>query len=170
VNTKRKTKRWMVFGWVVIALLALSACTIKIDRNKDGSLRAESDLPQETLQSEIELAIADPQVQELTADLHDGYISVTGIRKRVGSDETDKLTFRLTFGVEDGHLTATISDAKLNDIPIEQDRVQKWNERIAEGLEKGAKNRPNSTLQEVKVTEDAVTMVWRIETKRSRGE
>jgi hypothetical protein len=72
--------------------------------------------------------------------------------------------------VHDGHMTATISDARLNDIPIEQERVDRWNERIAEGLEKGGKKNPNSTLQEVKVAEDAVTMGWRIKTKRSRGE
>jgi hypothetical protein len=155
---------------LLAAVLLTSACTIHIDRNDDGSLRAESQLPEETLQREIKLAIADPQVQELTADLHDGYISVTGVRKRVGSDETDKLTFRLTLGVADGHLTAAISDAVLNDIPIAQERVDKWNERIAENLEKGGQKNPNSTLQAVNVTAEEVTMVWRIETKRSRGE
>jgi hypothetical protein len=122
---------------LLVAVLAMSACTIHIDRNDDGSLRAESLLPEETLQREIALAIADPKVQELTVDLHDGYISATGIRKRDGDDETDKLTFRLTLGVADGHLTAAISDAVLNDIAIVQERVDRWNERIAENLEKG---------------------------------
>ena len=164
------TRKSLILLGLLVAVLAMSACTIHIDRNKDGSLRAESLLPEETLQREIRLAIADPKVQEVTADLHDGFISVTGARKRDGSDETDTLSFRLTLGVADGHLTATVSDAKLNDIPIAEERVAKWNERIAENLEKGGQKNPNSTLQSINVTAEAVTMAWRIETKRSRGE
>jgi hypothetical protein len=164
-----KTRKSLTLLGLLVAVLAMSACTIHIDRNDDGSLRAESLLPEETLQREIKLAISDPKVEELTVDLHDGYISVTGVRERDGSDETDKLTFRLTFGVADGHLTATISDAELNDIAIAQERVAKWNERIAENLEKGGKKSPDSSLQAVNVTEEEVTMVWRIETKRSKG-
>jgi hypothetical protein len=166
VNT-RKTLTWI---GLLVAVLAMSACTIHIDRNEDGSLRAESQLPAETLQREIDLAIADPQVEELAVDLHDGYILVSGARKRAGGDGADELTFRLTLGVVDGHLAATISDAMLNDIPIAQERVDAWNERIAENLEKGGKKNPNSSLQSVDVAADAVTMAWRIETKRSRGE
>ena len=164
------TKKSLTLLGLLVAVLMISACTIHIDRNDDGSLRAESQLPEETLQREIGLAIADPLVQELTADMHDGYVSVTGVRKRAGSDETDKLTFRLTLGVADGHLTAAISDAVLNDIPIAQERVEAWNERIAENLERGGQKNPNSTLQSVSVTPDTVTMVWRIETRLSRGD
>jgi hypothetical protein len=166
VNTRKSLS---LLG-LLVAVLAMSACTIHIDRNDDGSLRAESLLPKETLQREIDLAIADPKVQELTADLHDGYISVAGVRERDGGDGTDELTFRLTLGVADGHLAATISDAKLNDIAIAQERVDQWNERIAKNLEKAGNKSPNSTLQSAEVTATEVTMAWRIETKRSRGE
>ena len=164
------TNKFLTLLGLLVAVLAMSACTIHIDRNDDGSLRAESLLPKETLQREIQLAIADSKVQELTADLHDGYISVIGARKRDGGDEIDTLSFRLTLGVTDGHLAATISDAKLNDIPIAEERVTKWNERIAENLEKAGDKHPNSTLQSVHVTATEVTMAWRIETPRSRGE
>ena len=162
--------RYTLLGLLLLAVLAVSACTINIERNADGSLRAETHMSQESVQQEIDLAIADPLIQELEADLHDGYIRVSAVRKRLSGDETDELTFRLTLGVEDGHLSATISDAKLNDVPIGEDRVALWNERIARNLEKGGQRNPNSALQSVTVEEDAVTMVWRIETKHSRGD
>ena len=162
--------RTTLLGLLLLAVLAASACTIHIERNADGSLRAETLMSEESVQREIDLALADPLIQELVADLHDGYIGVSAVRKRLSGDETDELTFRLTLGVEDGHLSATISDARLNDVPIDEDIVSIWNERIARNLEKGGQRNPNSALQSVTVDEDAVTMVWRIETKQSRGE
>jgi hypothetical protein len=126
--------------------------------------------PEDSLQDEIEAAIADPLMRDLTADLRNGYILVSAERERVMSDETDTMTFRLDLGVSDGHLTATISDAQLNALPIEEERVAVWNERIATKLERSGRRNPDSTLQAVTISDDALTMVWRIETWRSRGD
>lgn len=160
----------MVLGLLMVMGLAVSACSVEIERNADGSLSVESSMTGDALQDELEAAIADPLVREFTADLHDGYILVTSERERVMSDEVDTMTFRLDLGVSDGHLTATVSDALLNDLPIEEERVAVWNERIATKLGRSGQRNPNSTLQAVTVSEDAVTMTWRIETSRSRGD
>ena len=166
----KSRQRIMVLGLLVAMGPAVSACSVEIERNTDGSLAVESSMTGDALQDELEAAIADPLVREFTADLHDGYILVSAERERVMSDETDTMTFRLDLGVSDGHLTATVSDALLNDLPIEEERVAVWNERIATRLERSGQRNPNSTLQAVTVSEDAVTMIWRIETSRSRGD
>lgn len=150
--------------------LAVSACSVNIERNADGSLTVESSMAEESLQAELEAAIADPLVRNLTADLHDGYILVTSERERVSGDETDTMTFRLDLGVSDGHLTATVSDAQLNGRPIEEERVAVWNERIATRLERAGQRKPNSTLQAVTISDDAIAMTWRVETTRSRSD
>ena len=162
--------RIMMLGLLMVMGLAVSACSVEIERNADGSLAVESSMTGDALQDELEAAIADPLVREFTADLHDGYILVSAERERVMSDETDRMTFRLDLGVSDGHLTATISAAQLNDTPIEEERVAVWNERIATKLGRSGQRNPNSTLQAVTVSEDGVTMVWRVETARSRGD
>lgn len=164
----KRMARWMV--WLLVAAVALSACTIQVDREDDGSLRAESRIPEKSIGKEIALALRDTQVKELTVDLRQGYMQVTGVRELPVGGHTDTLRFNLALGVVDGHLTATISDATLNDNPIPEERVAEWNERIARNLERRAGNHPNSTLQSVSVTPDAVTMVWRIETKYSRSQ
>ena len=160
----------MVLGLLMVMGLVVSACSVEIERNADGSLTVESSMTGDALQDELEAAIADPLVREFTADLHNGYILVTSERERVMSDEVDTMTFRLDLGVSDGHLTAMISDALLNDLPIKEERVAVWNERIATKLGRSGQRNPNSTLQAVTVSEDAVTMIWRIETSRSRGD
>ena len=61
------------------------------------------------------------------------------------------LTFRLDLGVSHGHLAATIRDARLNNQPIDEQRVATWNERIANRLERASRRNPNSTLQAVRI-------------------
>ena len=164
-----KTK---IMTLVLLGILALtvSACSINIERNDDGSLTVESSMTEESLQDVFESAIADPLMRDFTADLHNGYVLVTAERERVMGDEVDTLIFRLDLGVSEGHLTATVSDAQLNDQPLEEERVEVWNERIAAKLERSGRRNPNSTLQTVTISEDAFTMTWRIETARSRGD
>jgi hypothetical protein len=165
----KKTNKLFTLLFLVGFFGLLSAgCAAIITRNPDGSLTVETSMNAESLQVEIKAAIADPLVQDLTVDLKSGYIDVSGTRKRLNSDQTDKLTFRLDLGVSDGHLTATISNAELDGYPIEADRVNLWNERIATRLENLGSRRSNSSLQSVSVTSEEIKMIWRVETARSQ--
>ena len=162
-------RRWTsALGLIVLALF-LSACTIGVDRNPDGSLRLEVDLPEATIQDEIEAGLSDPLIQDLQADLRDGYIVVTADRKRVLSDQVDQMSFRLDLGAQNGQLTAAISQAEINGEPVDPAFVSVWNERLAIRLEKAGRRNPDATLQSVTISGDALTFVWRIETERSRG-
>jgi hypothetical protein len=165
-----KNRQWMlVMVLLAAASLAISACSIAVDRNPDGSLKLEVDLPESTIQAEIEAALNDPLITDLQVDLRSGYIFVTADRKRVLGDETDMLSFRLDLGVSDGHLTAVISDAKINDEPVNDAYIEVWNQRLAQRLEEAARRNPDSTLQSVSVSDSALKFIWRIETPRSKG-
>lgn len=160
--------------YVLMVLLALgamliSACSINIDRNPDGSLRVEVNLPESTIQDEIAAALDDPLINEVRVDLHQGYIKVEADRRRVFGDEVDLLSFQLDLGVADGHLTAAISEAKVNDQPFDQAVVAVWNERIAKKLEEAGKRNPDATLQSLIIDETALHFTWRVETPRSKG-
>jgi hypothetical protein len=149
--------------------LGLSGCTINIDRNPDGSLNLEALMDEATLQSELRAAIADPLVQDLTVELSDGYIQASTERKRIMIDDVDSLSFRLDLGVQDGHMTAEISEAQLNGEPLEEERVEAWNARIATRLERAGRRNPDSTLEAVTISDESLTMVYRVETWRSRN-
>lgn len=142
----------------------VSACSANITRNEDGSLTVETTMTAESLQTEIQAAIADPLIESMTVQLKQGYIDVSAERKRLNSDQTDTLTFRLDLGVNNGHLTATISNALLDGQAVEANRVELWNERIANRLTNFSQRRSNSSLQLVNVTSEAVTMTWHVET------
>ena len=163
-------RTWLLMAALLLVAFALGACTIGVDRNPDGSLRVDVSLPEATIQSEIDQGLNDPLIQSLQADLREGYIFVTADRKRVQSNDVDQLTFRLDLGARDGSLTAAISDVKINGKAANPDYVSVWNERLANRLQNAGRRNPDSTLQSVTITGNAVEFVWRIETARSRGE
>jgi len=154
---KNKTLSVLLIAFVLV----LSACRANISRNSAGSLTVETAVSQQELQEAINASIADPLITELTVSLQPGYIIVTGQRQRLNdASKTDSLSFRLDLGVQNGQLTATISNTMLDNQSLEQNRIDHWNETIANRISNlGAKN-PNSQLQSVHVTPEAVTMNW----------
>src|SRR3990172_5382442 len=160
-------RRWASTVGLLIVALFLSGSTIGVAPTPDGSLKFDVNLPEATIQDEISAGLNDPLIQDLQADLRDGYILVSADRKRVLGDQVDRMTFRLDLGAQDGQLTAAISQAEINGEAVDQAFVSVWNQRLANRLEKAGRRNPDATLESVTITADAVHFVWRIETARS---
>lgn len=165
-----KIRQWMTMAGLVAVLGLTSACTIEISRNDDGSLSVESVMTEVSLQSEMEAALEDGQVEDVSVDLSTGHIYVTAERHRAQGGGFDELSFRVELGVSGGQLTATIYDAKLNGVPFNDSRLATWNGRIADRLTRAAQRHPNSALEAVSVTDDGLKMRWHVETHRSLGD
>jgi hypothetical protein len=143
-----------------------SACQFNVSRNGDGTLTVDTSISQQELQDEISAAIADPLIKEITVSLQSGYILVTGERQRLNdASKTDALSFRLDLGASNGQLTSTISEAQLDGKPIEQNRVDNWNQTIANRIQNFGQKRSNATLQTVSVTPSGVSMTWLVTRK-----
>lgn len=139
----------------------LSACKANIARNQDGSLTVETTINQQELQDVVSAAIADPLMKNITVSLQLGYVSVSGERQRLNdASKTDILTFRLDLSVNNGQLTSSISNAQLDGKPLEQNRVDNWNQTIANRLSNLGQRNQNSTLLSINITTEAVTMTW----------
>ena len=154
-----KTNKLFILATAI--MLVLSACKADLSRNDDGTVTVESSITQEQLQEVISSAIADPLIQDLTVSLQNGYVSVTGTRQRLNdASKTDTMSFRLDLGVSNGELTASISDAQIDGIAIEQNRVDNWNQTIANRIAMIGGGNRNATLQSVSITPEQVTMTW----------
>ena len=146
---------------LIIPALLVSACKADVSRNDDGSLNVETAISQAELQEVITAAIADPLVQDLTASLQSGYILVSGTRQRLNdASKTDTMSFRLDLSVSNGQLTAMISNAEIDGQPVEQNRVDNWNQTITNRLSNWGGRSENATLQAVNITPENVTMAW----------
>lgn len=161
---KTITKQLVILSIILVFLL--SACKTNVSRNQDGSFDVETTISQQELQQAITDSLADPLVKELTVSLQSGYVLVSGNRERLNDPgKMDALTFRLDLGISDGQLSASISDAQLDGKSIEQNRLDHWNQTLANRIAIVAQKNPNSNLKAVAVTPDAVTMTWNV-TKR----
>ena len=146
-----------------LIFLFVSACRANISRNEDGSLTVQTTINQPELQTAITASIADPLIKDLTVSLQSGYVLVTGQRQRLNdASKTDTLTFRLDLGVSNGQLTATVSNAQLDGVQVEQNRVDHWNQTIASRLVILGKKNPNGSLRAVDVTPESVHMTWNV--------
>ena len=147
---------------IFLFILSLtSACKANISRNDNGSLNVETSITQQELQDLITASIADPLIKELTVSLQSGYVLVSGTRERLNDPgKTDTLSFRLDIGASNGQLTTSISNAQLDGVPLEQNRVDHWNQTIAKRLSMINEKNSKSTLNSVSITSESVTMNW----------
>ena len=148
---------------LAVFLFLTSACKTNIARNADGSFTVDTTITQQELQEAISAAIADPLVQDLQVSLQSGYVSVIGNRQRLNdAAKTDTLSFRLDLSVSNGQLIASASDAQIDNSPIDQARVDNWNQTIANRLSKIGQRNENNILQSVSITPEIVTMTWNV--------
>jgi hypothetical protein len=64
--------------------------------------------------------------------------------------------------VSNGQLIASVSDAQIDNSPIDQARVDNWNQTIANRLSKIGQRNENNILQSVNITPEIVTMTWNV--------
>lgn len=158
---KQNIKKLSVLA--IILMLTLSACKANVSRNDDGSLSVETSVTQAQLQEIISSSIADPLIKSLTVTLQQGYVSVIGERERLNdASKTDSMSFRLDLGVSNGELTASISDAQIDGVSIEQNRVDHWNQTIANRIANIGSRNENAQLQSVSITPEQVLMTWTV--------
>lgn len=150
-----------------VLVMALAGCGVHLSRNLDGSLRAQATIGEQALQSEISAALADPSFQRVDVDLAQGVIYVRGERTRPDGGQ-DWMTFSLYLEAVDGAMRAQVSEVQVNGYDLRQATIRNWNQRIANNLERATRRNPNSELKTAEVTPDGLTLVWRIETARSR--
>lgn len=158
-------RKWAAVA-VALMMVLLAGCQVGISRNTDGSLRVEAAMSEGQIAKEVERAISDPLVEQVSVDARQGYLYVEAERRRPGSEQRDSLSFHLTLGVKDGHLSAVVSDLNLSGFQVDDDRLEAWNQRLSENLERAGRERERSELVDVVVGPDDVTMVWRVESDR----
>jgi len=158
----------MLVAVAAFALLA-GACSIDVERNDDGSLQIETVLTEESLATELAKGMDDPNVESMTVDMKDGYALVEMEALSEWGDGLDEVSFKVEMFVVDGHLGVNVTEAVWNDIEIPQELTDIWNEELAKELEEGAKEDPDSTLVAVELTENDLTMEFRLETDESKS-
>ncbi|REK12494.1 MAG: hypothetical protein DWQ40_11440 [Actinobacteria bacterium] len=151
---------------VLLLAFGLTACSIDVEANPDGTLTVESVLLEADMQQSLEYVIDDPNVENLDIEFHDGYASIdaTGTDEHTG--DVNNVTFDVRLSVVDGHLGAEVYNGMWNGHEIPEWIVEAWNEAIARQLEAEGRKDPNSDLVAVSLTDDSLTMEWLVSDTR----
>ena len=148
---------------VLVASLGVTACSIDVEGNPDGSLRVQRVMMETDMQDSHQHVIADPNADSLTREFHAGYATVAATGKDEETGEVHDISFEVRLSVVDGHLGAEISEGLWNGYEIPEWIVDAWNKAIARQLEAEGRKDPNSELVAVSLSDDALTMEWRVE-------
>lgn len=152
-----------LFSLLILLTLSVTACNANIERNDDGTFTVETTISQTELQDIISSSIADPLVQDITVTLNSGYITVNGTRQRLNdSNTTDTMSFRLDLAENNGTLTASISNAQIDGVSIDEARISNWNQTIENRLSNFGGRSENAVLQSVNITSSEVKLIWNV--------
>ncbi len=155
-------KRYSLLILTGILIVLALGCGLNPKRNEDGSFSFDVKLTQETIERQLQASLNDPQIQDVRVTLHDGYMLVSGTRTREIGGGSDMLLFRLDLAMRDGAVDAQISEVTLNGMSIDPAWMAGWSDSIADFFMLASQQEANSTLEAVRVTEEAVILTMRV--------
>ena len=158
-----RSKKTFLMAMVAALALVLSACSVNIERNEDGSLQIDGEITAESLATEFE---RDPENDMVEVAIEDGVmlLDVEGV------DENGKYVanLRAELSVDDGVLLVDITEAFYNGWTVPQEIRDEFNKEIAKEIKKAVSQNPDATLLSLVADNGKIVTEWRVETKDSK--
>ncbi len=145
---------------IVLVLLTMSCSFFNIDRGDDGSLRVETTLTMDLIQSALGLTTELEQVVNLQLEPRDGYIYAHADAFQLEGISGNNVSFHLELGASNGLLTAKITNVEANGLVIDSSLFEPYNQMVADQLNQFSEMTDRASLETVSVTPDGVKMVW----------
>ncbi|MEJ2758266.1 MAG: hypothetical protein P8046_07265 [Anaerolineales bacterium] len=159
----KNTHKLISIGMILV-LLTISCSFLNVNRGDDGSLRVETNLTMDLIQSALGLATDLEQVVNLRLEPRDGYIYAQADSFQMEGISGTNVSFHLELGASNGVLTAKITNVEANGIVIDSSLFEPYNQMIAERLGQVTEMTDRASLETVSVTPDGVKMVWLLNT------
>lgn len=151
---------------LVVAVLtaAMLACSLfNIDRNSDGTFTMETTLPLQMIQSMLENSAEFTEIVNLQLDPRDGYIFISAASVQYQGITVRNVSFHLELGVQNGDLTARITNVSVSDNLFDESFFESVNQIIADRISEAAQDNDQAELLSADVTQEGVKMVWKID-------
>ena len=158
-----RSKKTFLIAVVAALALMLSACSVNIERNNDGSLQIDGEITAESLATEFE---RDPQNESVEVTI-DGGVLLFDVE---GVDENGEYVanLRAELSVEDGVLVVDITEAFYNGWTVPEGIRDEFNKGIAKEIKKAVNQNPDATLLSLVADDGKIVTEWRVETKDSK--
>ena len=158
-------KRMKLLLVVGILGLAMMACSLfNIARNDDGTLTIETTLPLQVIQTVLETSVNFTEIADLQLEPRDGYIFVSAASVQYQGFTARNVSFHLELGVQNGQLSALITNVSVSDNLFDESLFESVNQMIADRISEAAQENERAELVSVSVTQqDGVKMVWMVD-------
>ena len=149
---------------VSVLTVVLMACSLfNIARNSDGTFTMETTLPLQVIQTMLENSAEFTEIVDLQLDPRDGYIFVSAASVRYQGITVQDVSFHLELGVQNGDLTAKITNVSLSNNLFDESFFESVNQMIAARISEAAQDNDQAELLSVDVTQEGIKMVWKID-------
>ena len=159
-----RSNKTLMLGAMLGLALVVSACSLDIERNTDGSLQIVGEVTAESMANEFE---RDPKNDSVDVSIDDGvmWLDVEG------TDENGDYVanLRVELGASDGALTVDITEAFYNGWTVPDEIRDMYNKAIARAITKAVAENPDATLESLTADDGKIVTEWRIETEDSKG-
>ncbi|MFW2339197.1 MAG: hypothetical protein ACN4GK_04035 [Acidimicrobiia bacterium] len=158
-----RSRKTLLMAAIAALALLLSACSVNIERNQDGSLQVDGEITAESLAAEFE---RDPDNNSVDVSIDDGvlWLDVEGVDEN--GDYVANLRVELT--VTDGTLAVDITEAFYNGWTVPEEIRDEFNKEIAKEIKKAVNQNPDATLLSLVADDGRITTEWRVDTKDSK--
>jgi len=156
-----RLKLLLIVSMLTVAMLACSL--FNIARNSDGSFTMETTLPLQVIRNMLENSAEFTEIVDLQLDPRNGYIFVSAASVRYQGITVQDVSFHLELGVQNGDLTARITNVSLSNNLFDESFFESVNQMIAERISEAAQDNDQAELLSVDITQEGVKMVWKID-------
>ncbi len=158
-----RSKKLMLAAILGLSLV-VSACSLNIERNADGSLQIIGEVTAEAMAEEFE---RDPENDSVDVKIDDGVMWVDV----EGTDESGEhvANLRVELGAADGEPTVDITEAFYNGWTVPDDITEMYNAAIEREIRKAVRENPDATLESLEADNGKIVTEWRIETQDSKS-
>jgi hypothetical protein len=153
---------------LVLAMAVLVGCRrgtlTDVQRDPNGGVDATFRMTEAEANDAISEALANsgnPLLRNPKVDLQPGQIVVNGERDTVNSGGRVSGSLTLTLTAQNGALLAQVTKADIDGVPLTDQRIQQFNQRLQDGFNRRA-NRDNKqiTFQSVMITDSDIQITF----------
>ncbi len=148
---------------VLLLTTALVGCAFNVNRNDDGTLRVETNLPIELVRTVIENAANFSNVVNLQLEAKEGYILVTADEIEVQGITARDVSLHLELGASSGQMTAEITNVQVADNTFDDETFEPYNQMIAARLQEASQQYERASVDSVTVSPEGILVVWRVD-------
>lgn len=154
-----RSKRTLAVAAFAALAVLVSACSIDVERNDDGSLGITGEISAESLAAEFE---RDPQNDSVEVSIDEGvmFVDVEGVDEN-GDYIAD---LRVELRAVEGAPHVDITDAHYNGWEVPDKLREQFNKAISKEIKKAVKENPDATLVSLVADDDRIVTRWRVET------